>query len=75
MVNNKLETLNRRKMVHLNLQQMIRDCGKPEAIAEQIDMHFTSVYRWLKSGNINGDSLAKIVHHYDIDLRQYVVKE
>tara|TARA_X000000950_G_scaffold166011_2_gene202765 strand:+ start:12037 stop:12201 length:165 start_codon:yes stop_codon:yes gene_type:complete len=54
---------------------MIRDCGKPEAIAEQIDMHFTSVYRWLKSGNINGDSLAKIVHHYDIDLRQYVVKE
>lgn len=62
-------------MVKLDLQKLIADCGKPESVANEIGMHFTSVYRWLKHGDINGNSLAKVVHHYDVDIHKYIVED
>ena len=29
----------------------------------------------MKNGDINGNSLAKVVHHYDVDLHKYIVED
>ena len=57
----------------INYQQMIADCGKPEAVAQQINVHFTSVYRWLRGERVPSVKvIEKLITQFDIDINDYI---
>ena len=59
----------------INFQKMISDCGKPEAVAEAIGVHYTSVYRWLKGQPPSVIYISKLLTEFDIDINDYVTGE
>ena len=57
----------------INYQQMIADCGKPEAVAQEIKVHFTSVYRWIRGERVPSVRvIERLITAYDIDINDYI---
>ena len=59
----------------INYQKMISDCGKPEAVASAINVHFTSVYRWLRGERVPSIRVIEsLITKFDIDINKYINK-